>query len=63
MPKALQRLGVGSLLGWQSVVREVPCETVLASTETVCVCLPTVVFQALLQHEAGFAAAFGIRSD
>jgi ATP-binding cassette, subfamily B, bacterial HlyB/CyaB len=58
LPETLQRLSTGTVIGWQSILREVPCETVIASTETICLTLPAREFQQLLQSEPGFAAAF-----
>jgi ATP-binding cassette, subfamily B, bacterial HlyB/CyaB len=58
MPETLQRLGEGAVLGWQSVLRGVPCETVIASTETTCLVLGAAEFVALLRSEVRFAAAF-----
>jgi ATP-binding cassette, subfamily B, bacterial HlyB/CyaB len=58
LPETLQRLGPGTVIGWQSILREVPCETVIASTASVCLTLPAREFQQLLRSEATFAAAF-----
>ncbi len=58
MAEPLQRLGVGAVLGWQSTLRAVPCEHVIASTEVICLSLPVAEFQGLLRVEPRFAAAF-----
>ena len=58
LPETLQRLGRGAILGWQSVLRDVPCETAIASTEATCLTLLTREFRDLLQSEAAFAAVF-----
>jgi ATP-binding cassette, subfamily B, bacterial HlyB/CyaB len=57
-PETLQRLGVGAVLGWQSILRGVPCEIAIASTEVTCLMLPVAEFQALLRSETRFGAAF-----
>jgi ATP-binding cassette, subfamily B, bacterial HlyB/CyaB len=57
-PETLQRLGEGAVLGWQSILRGVPCEIAIASTEVTCLMVPVAEFQALLRSEIRFAAAF-----
>jgi ATP-binding cassette, subfamily B, bacterial HlyB/CyaB len=57
MPETLQRLGPGSLLGWQSTLRGIPCEIAIASTETICVHIPVAAFQNLLKSEVAFVTA------
>ncbi len=56
-PLTLKLLTPGDLLGWVGLVRGVPCETAIASTEAVCLTLPASDFLSLLQQEAEFAAA------
>jgi ATP-binding cassette subfamily B protein len=58
VPQTLQLLKPGEVLGWISLVRGVPCETVIASTETVCLTLPAADFLALLEQEPLLAAGF-----
>ena len=36
----LKILEAGEILGWPSLIREVPCETAVASEETICFVLP-----------------------
>jgi ATP-binding cassette subfamily B protein len=57
-PITLQRLEPGKIIGWAGLVREVACETVIASTETVCLNLPASDFLSLLQQEESLAAYF-----
>jgi ATP-binding cassette subfamily B protein len=58
LPTTLQRLEPGAILGWVSVLRGVACETVIASTESVYITIPTPVFLNLLEQEPQFAAYF-----
>lgn len=57
-PVTLKLLEAGELLGWVSLLREIPCETATASTETICLTLSAADFLALLKQEPSFAAAF-----
>ena len=57
-PITLQILKPGEVLGWVSLMRGVPCETAIASTETICLTLPVAEFSALLAQESSLAAAF-----
>ncbi|MBD2105126.1 peptidase domain-containing ABC transporter [Leptolyngbya sp. FACHB-261] len=57
-PSTLKLLGPGEVLGWVGLVRGVPCETAIASTETVCLTLPAADFLALLSEEPLLAKAF-----
>jgi ATP-binding cassette subfamily B protein len=54
----LQRLQPGVVLGWVSLLRQVACETAIASTEAICLTLPAAEFLALLQREPLFLAGF-----
>ncbi|MBW4469866.1 MAG: peptidase domain-containing ABC transporter [Stenomitos rutilans HA7619-LM2] len=54
----LKRLQPGVLLGWVGVLRNIPCETAIASTEATCISLPTEQFLALLQREPAVANEF-----
>lgn len=58
VPTTLQRLTSGAILGWVSLVRGVSCETVIASTEAVCIAIPATIFMKLLEQEPEFAAYF-----
>lgn len=52
-PQTLEKLEPGAIIGATSVIRGVPCETVIASTETVCLTLKVADFQELLEEERG----------
>jgi ATP-binding cassette subfamily B protein len=54
-PVTLEKMQVGSVLGWVGLLRGVPCETAIASIETVCVVIPAEEFLALLEREPHFA--------
>ncbi|XGW00904.1 MAG: peptidase domain-containing ABC transporter (plasmid) [Leptolyngbya sp. BL-A-14] len=54
----LKRLQPGAIFGWVGVLRNIPCETAIASTEATCITLPTEQFLALLQREPAIAQAF-----
>lgn len=58
MPITLQRLEPRDVVGWAGLVRGVPCETAIASTEVICITLPATDFQELLDQEPEFAAVF-----
>ncbi|MCU0548669.1 MAG: peptidase domain-containing ABC transporter [Leptolyngbya sp. Prado105] len=58
VPDTLERLNPGAIIGWNSLIREVACETVLASTEAIGLTLNTREFRALLQQHPTFAEAF-----
>ena len=60
-PVTLKLLQPGEILGWVGLVRGVPCETAIASTESVCLILSTSDFFALLDSEPTFTAAFRSR--
>jgi ATP-binding cassette subfamily B protein len=57
-PVTLQLLQPGAIFGWVGLVRGVPCETVIASTETICLTLSATDFLALLEREPILANAF-----
>ncbi|MBI4781988.1 MAG: peptidase domain-containing ABC transporter [Oscillatoriophycideae cyanobacterium NC_groundwater_1537_Pr4_S-0.65um_50_18] len=48
----------GTVLGWVGLMRGVPCETAIASQETICLTLEAADFLALLEREPKLAAAF-----
>jgi ATP-binding cassette, subfamily B, bacterial HlyB/CyaB len=57
-PVSLQVLAPGALLGGISLIRNIPCETALASEETVCFVLPAADFTALLDRHPDLATVF-----
>jgi ATP-binding cassette subfamily B protein len=57
-PVTLERMQPGAVLGWVGLVRGVPCETAIASTEAICLVLSATDFVALLEREPKLAAAF-----
>lgn len=60
-PVTLKLLGPGEVIGWVGLVRGVPCETVIASTESICLTLPAADFFTLLGQEPLLATAFQSR--
>ncbi|RUT08283.1 hypothetical protein DSM106972_014510 [Dulcicalothrix desertica PCC 7102] len=54
-PITLKLLSAGEALGWVSHIRGVACETIIASTEVVCLNLPIADFIFLLKHDKDFA--------
>lgn len=62
-PVTLQLLQPGAIFGWVGLVRGVPCETVIASTETICLTLSATEFLALLDQEPVLAKAFRQRAS
>lgn len=58
LPDTLERLESGAILGWNSLIRGVACETVIASTESIGLALGAKEFRALLQKHPNFAEAF-----
>ena len=57
-PVSLQILESGAILGWISLLRDIPCETALASEETICFFLPAADFHDLLHQHPAVAAVF-----
>ncbi|NMG09950.1 peptidase domain-containing ABC transporter [Brasilonema sp. UFV-L1] len=57
-PETLQLVKKGEILGWTSLLRGFPCETVIASTETVCLTLKATEFLKLLRHSPAIAIYF-----
>jgi ATP-binding cassette subfamily B protein len=57
-PVTLSLMQPGAVLGWASLVRGVPCETAIASKETVCLVLPSIDFLAALEGEPILAHAY-----
>ena len=56
-PVSLQLIGTTEVLGVCSLVRELSCETAIASTEVVCLAIPAEDFLACVKTEPAFAAA------
>jgi HlyB family type I secretion system ABC transporter len=54
-PSTLELLRPGAMVGWISLLRGVPCETVIASTESICLTIATADFLALLEREPQLA--------
>jgi len=57
-PVSLRRLEPGAILGWAGLVRGVPCETAIASTEVIAITLPAGDFLAALEAEPVLQQAF-----
>ncbi|MGD1711945.1 peptidase domain-containing ABC transporter [Dapis sp. BLCC M172] len=55
---SLKLVGPGEILGWPGLLRGMPCETALASTDLIAVTLPTADFFAVLETEPEFGKAF-----
>lgn len=58
MPETLQLVKNGEILGWTSLLRGISCETVIASTETVCLTLRDTEFLALLRNSPAVGLCF-----
>lgn len=56
-PLTLQRLGRGEMLGVLSLIRGVPCETAIASTEVLALTLPSYTFLQYLKDYPEFGQA------
>ncbi len=56
-PLTLERFGRGDMLGVISLIRGVPCETVIASTEVLALTLPSYTFLGLLNEYPEFGRA------
>jgi CRP-like cAMP-binding protein len=57
-PETLKLLSNGDIIGWVSLLREVPCETVLAASEVICLTFKAEDFLTLLEKEPQVGAAF-----
>jgi ATP-binding cassette, subfamily B, bacterial HlyB/CyaB len=57
-PTTLKLLEFGDVLGWESLVRGLPSESALASTEVVCLTIPSLVFLDLLEQNLEFGQHF-----
>ncbi len=60
-PVTLKLIQPGEIIGWVSLLRGVPCETAIASTESVCLTLNAPDFLSLLDREPTLATAFRSR--
>lgn len=56
-PASLQIVEAGEILGWVGLVRGVPCEIAIASTEVICITLPSADFLDLITSEPLFTEA------
>ncbi|MEO1760639.1 MAG: peptidase domain-containing ABC transporter [Cyanobacteria bacterium J06629_18] len=56
-PVTLQLFQPGEILGWVSNIRNIACETVIASTEVVCLNLPIADFFTLVKQNSAFRKA------
>lgn len=57
-PVSLELLGTGRILGANSIVRGISCETAIASTEVICITIPSQNFLDLLSSEPILEQAF-----
>ena len=57
-PLTLEKLQPGAILGWAGLLRGVPCETAIASVESICLTLPAHNFLKLLTEEEQVAEFF-----
>ncbi|MBE9008940.1 peptidase domain-containing ABC transporter [Pseudanabaenaceae cyanobacterium LEGE 13415] len=57
VPETIGRLRPGAIIGWISLVRGLPCETAIASIESICLMVSVREFRRLLSEEADFAQA------
>lgn len=57
-PVTLKLLQPGEIIGWVSLLRGVPCETAIASTESICFILSASDFLTLLAGEAELSEGF-----
>ncbi|MEO1148368.1 MAG: peptidase domain-containing ABC transporter [Cyanobacteria bacterium J06638_22] len=60
-PVTLKRLQPGDMLGWLGLVREVPCETAIASDESLCLVISAQDFLKMLEHEPSLDQTFRSR--
>jgi ATP-binding cassette subfamily B protein len=58
MPVTLKLLESGSILGWVNLLRGVACETVISSTEAICLTLKNSDFIRLVEEYPQFGEAF-----
>ncbi|MEM6426755.1 MAG: cyclic nucleotide-binding domain-containing protein, partial [Cyanobacteria bacterium P01_D01_bin.128] len=55
-PITLKRLNRGELLGATGLLRGIPCETAIASTEVTCLTIPAQTFLSVLRHSSALQA-------
>ncbi|NET05868.1 MAG: type I secretion system permease/ATPase [Symploca sp. SIO2B6] len=60
-PITLKLLQPGAIIGWVGLIRKIPCETAIASTEAVCITFNTKDFLDWLEKEPSVASAFRSR--
>jgi HlyB family type I secretion system ABC transporter len=58
MPITLRLLEIGELIGWTGVLRNKPCETAIASVDTVCLQLPIPFFQKMVDKHTQLESAY-----
>jgi ATP-binding cassette, subfamily B, bacterial HlyB/CyaB len=58
IPITLQLLEPGAIFGWVNLIRGVPCETVISSTEAVCLTLNNGDFKRLIEQYPQFGESF-----
>ncbi|RCJ14735.1 peptidase C39 [Nostoc sp. ATCC 43529] len=63
IPTTLKLLQPGEIIGEIGLLREIPCETAIASTEVVCLTLSAAVYFQLLESYPAFAEARKNRSN
>ncbi len=56
--QSLGLLGAKEIVGWAGLMRGVPCETAIASTEMICITLSSEEFLKLVNQEPDFGEAF-----
>ena len=57
-PVTLKLLVPGEILGWVGLIRNIACETAIASSEVICVTIPAVNFLTILRNEQAFGSYF-----
>ena len=57
MPATLEVIAPGSMLGWASLARDVPCETAIAADESIFLTLPAEEFRTLCRSYPDFGNA------
>ncbi len=58
LPVTLKLLQPGAIIGWVNVIRGIPCETAIASTEAVCLTLNNQEFLSLVKKYPALQATF-----
>jgi ATP-binding cassette subfamily B protein len=62
IPITLQLLEPGAIFGWVNLIRGVPCETIISSTEAVCLTLNNDDFKQLIEKFPQFGEAFSAKA-